>query len=274
MRSLVIAMGLLAFTASADAKPRRASKTVAKLDKASKGKQRKSAAKVKRKDTGRAGKKKRVALARKLRDELRGPFKGQSIGACWRGRLQDAVQLREGEGWHLRRPWRAYGTDATIGHVEHVLADVADRFPDVHAIAIGDISAPQGGRISDHSSHQSGRDIDVGLIFTTRPAGYPDAFVVGTADNLDLEATFVLVEEFAKTADAADGVHMIFLDFDVQGLLYTWALENGETPEYLAKLFQYPHGRGQSVGIVRHEPHHGDHLHVRFRCASSDPACR
>ena len=84
----------------------------------------------------------------------------------------------------------------------------------------------------------------------------------------------MLLEEFAKTSSESGGVQMIFLDFELQHMLYDWALENGESADYLAKLFQYPHGRGASAGIVRHEPNHGDHMHVRFRCPSGDTACR
>jgi murein endopeptidase len=272
MRSLVVAIGLLAFATHADAKPRRDKKTVAaKADSQSKNKGKNKASKR----SAKKAKKKRVALAmRNRRFEIRGPVSGQSVGACWFGRLREPDKLAAGDGWYIRRPYRAFGTTTTIGYVERILLDIVDRFPDIHDIAIGDISAEQGGWISEHSSHQSGRDIDVGLVFTEKPAAYPESFVVGTAENLDIEATFVLVEELAKTAQETDGVHMIFLDFDVQRLLYDWALENGETEEYLAKLFQYPHGRGASAGIVRHEPHHADHLHARFRCPIGDSSCR
>jgi hypothetical protein len=274
MRSLVVAIALLAFATAADAKPRKANKTVAtKTEKSAKSA--KTSKRDKRADK-RNGKRKRVATTtRKHRGfEFHGPIVGQSVGAPWLGRLRDAAQLEAGDGWHLRRPYRAYGTTSTVDFVHRVLADIADRFPDIHDIAVGDISAETGGRISEHSSHQSGRDIDVGLIFVDKPDAYPSSFVVGTADNLDLEATFVLVEEFAKTSQESGGVQMIFLDFNLQGLLYSWALENGETEEYLARLFQFPHGRGSSEGIVRHEPNHADHIHVRFRCPTGDSACR
>ncbi len=275
MRSLVVAIGLLAFFAAADAEPRRAKKTAAaKADKARKSTKKMKAAK--RSANQRKSKKQRLALAtRKQRSfVIRGPVSGQSLGACWLGRLRKPTKLGEADGWYIRRPHRAFGTRATVQHVERVLADVVDRFPDIHTIAVGDISAEQGGHISEHSSHQSGRDIDIGLIFTEKPAAYPQSFVIGTAENLDLEVTFVLVEELARTAQEPDGTLMMFLDFDVQKLLYDWALENGETPEYLATLFQYPHGRGAFAGIVRHEPHHADHVHVRFRCPRGDSSCR
>jgi hypothetical protein len=272
MRSLVVAIALLAFATTADAKPRRAKKSVAtkseKTEKSTK-KRAKQADKSSRK-------RKRVGMATRKhpRFEIHGPIVGQSIGAPWSGRLRDAAKLAESDAWVIRRPYRSYGTRATVDFVQRVLSDIADRFPDIHKIAVGDISAETGGQISEHSSHQSGRDIDIGLIFNEKPDGYPNSFVVGTEDNLDLEATFVMVEEFAKTAKESGGVQMIFLDFRVQGLLYNWALENGESEEYLGRLFQFPHGRGSSDGIVRHEPNHSDHIHVRFRCPAGDSACR
>jgi hypothetical protein len=224
---------------------------------------------------GKAGGKRVGHAGKQIRrfDMPRGPISGQSLGAPWAGRLQAPAELAPNAGYFIRRPWRAYGTTTLVETVERIVSDVADRFYDTHPIAIGDLSAERGGHISDHSSHQSGRDVDIGLIFKRKPDAYPQSFVVGTADTLDLEATFVLVEEFAKTFEEAGGVQIIFLDFQIQGLLYKWALDNGETPEYLAKLFQYPHGR-VAAGIVRHEPHHADHIHVRFRCPPSDAICR
>ena len=67
---------------------------------------------------------------------------------------------------------------------------------------------------------------------------------------------------------------MIFLDFDVQGILYHWAHDHGVSERRLERIFQYPHGRGSSEGIVRHEPNHDNHMHVRFKCPSDDTACR
>jgi murein endopeptidase len=282
MRAFVVAFGLVALTTAADAKSRPKAKPTAAKHAATSAKRIASD----KRDDKRADKSKRKRGAKRVahaerrssRDRVyimpRGPITGQSLGAPWAGRLHDAAELQPGPGYVIRRPWRAYGTTSTVAAVQHIVADVADRFYDTHAIAIGDISAAEGGRVSDHSSHQSGRDVDIGLIFKTQPPGYPASFVAGTADNLDLEATFVLVEEFAKTHDQPGGVQVIFLDFKVQGLLYNWALANGEDPAYLAKLFQFPSGRGESAGIVRHEPNHADHIHVRFQCPPDDALCK
>jgi murein endopeptidase len=287
-RLFVVALGLLAFAATADAKPRPKSKTSTASKKRGKQTAKRDADRREEKRAGkrdgkrdtkgaRTRKGKRVAhtARRHRRFEMpRGPISGQSLGAPWAGRLHDAAELHPGSGYVLRRPWRAFGTTTMVETIQHIVSDVADRYYDTHAIAIGDLSAEQGGHISDHSSHQSGRDVDIGLIFTQKPPAYPDSFVAGTSDNLDLEATYVLVDEFARTHADAGGVQIIFLDLKVQGLLYKWGLENGEDPAWLDKLFQFPHGRGESMGIVRHEPNHADHIHVRFQCPPNDELCR
>ncbi|HTL35586.1 MAG TPA: penicillin-insensitive murein endopeptidase [Kofleriaceae bacterium] len=272
MRALAVAIGLLAFAAStADAKPKRAAKPakVAKVAKVAKiAKVEKSA----KRDTKSSKKsKKRTALAaRDSKFDFKGKIHGQSVGAPWSGRLRDATELPKGDGYVLRRPWRAYGTKSMVEAIYHVVGRVHEQFPDMHVLAIGDLSAKDGGRISEHNSHQSGRDVDIGLVYYKKPAGYPDSFIVATDDNLDCEATFALVEEFAKTGR----VQMMFLDFRVQGMLYDWAKANDVGDEHLRELFQFPHGRGSSEGMVRHEPNHQDHIHVRFRCPAGDTACR
>jgi hypothetical protein len=199
---------------------------------------------------------------------------GQSIGHPWRGRLQSAARLGYGEGYILRRPNRTYGTRTTVAHVEHALAELRQKFPRLHTLAVGDLSLPSGGPVSEHRSHQSGRDIDLGLCYHTRPRGYPEHFVVATEATLNAAATWALISALDDTADLDGGIEMIFLDFQVQGMIYRWALAEGIDHERLERIFQFPHGRGSGVGLVRHAPNHADHLHARFRCAADETGCR
>jgi murein endopeptidase len=199
---------------------------------------------------------------------------GQSIGVPWSGALHDATRLPDGDGYFIRRPSRAFATSATVGHVLRAITEVRAAFPDVHVLAIGDMSAEHGGAISEHHSHQSGRDVDVGLIYSSQPPGYPESFVKASVDNLDAAATFALIDAFADTVHDDGGVQVMFLDLDVQRVLYDWALAAGVDEDRLSWLFQYPHGRGASAGLVRHEPNHDNHVHVRFQCPRGDDACR
>ncbi len=202
------------------------------------------------------------------------PPAGQSIGLPWRGRLQSAARLGYGEGYVLRRPHRTYGTRTTVAHVESVLAELRQKFPKLHTLAIGDLSQERGGRISEHRSHQSGRDIDIGLCFYEAPKTYPEHFVVATEATLDPEATWALIAALVDTEELDGGLAMIFLDFQVQGIVYRWAVAQGIDQQRLEHIFQYPHGRGAGAGLVRHARNHADHIHARFRCADDEAGCR
>ena len=187
-----------------------------------------------------------------------------SIGEPWGGRLEHGAHLDAGEGYIVRRPARAYGAGHVVDYLRHAIAEVRALYPDVHTLAIGDLSAEHGGRISDHRSHQSGLDVDVGFYFTRVPPGYPVSFATADA-HLDLEATWALLVAFARTADRDDGVAMIFLDSGVQKLLYDYARGRGTPERELAFLLQYPRSEDAIAGLVRHWPGHTNHFHVRFK---------
>lgn len=197
----------------------------------------------------------------------------QSIGQPWSGTLRDASRFPEGDGYVIRRPWRAYGTRTAVEYVESVVRDTRNAFPDRHVLGIGDFSQEHGGAITDHRSHQTGRDVDIGLFYKEKPASYPREFVRATEDNLDCEATLGMILRFAATAHKDGGVQMMFLDYEVQGLLYHWGLDHGVDEAKLDRTFQFAHGRGSSDGIVRHYAGHDNHVHVRFKCAASDRDC-
>ena len=188
----------------------------------------------------------------------------RSVGAPWEGELRGGEQLRHGEGYVVRRPHRAYGASHVVDHLRRSIATVRALYPEVHTLAIGDLSAPHGGKISAHRSHQSGLDVDVGFYFRDQPAGYPDRFVAAN-DALDLQATWALLTAFALTADLDDGVEIMFLDYALQKRLYTWAQQRGTPEDDLAHLFQYPRGKDVQAGLIRHWPNHADHVHVRFK---------
>jgi murein endopeptidase len=190
----------------------------------------------------------------------------QSEGRPWKGGLRDAAQLPPGDGYVIRRVGRSYGASHVVAQLQRSIAEVRGRFPGLHALAIGDLSAKNGGKLGNHLSHQSGLDVDVGFYFKHVPAGYPDSFV--SADgNLDYAATWALLQSFARTADDDTGVQIIFLDYDVQARLYKWAAAHGTPRAQLEELFQYPRGKDAFEGLVRHWPHHADHFHVRFKPA-------
>ncbi|MFT3697307.1 MAG: penicillin-insensitive murein endopeptidase [Kofleriaceae bacterium] len=185
----------------------------------------------------------------------------QALGAPWAGSLDHAAKLQAGEGYFIKRPARSYGTQRLIDYTRSAIAEVRALYPDVHTLAVGDISAELGGKISDHRSHQSGLDVDIGFYFKS---GATQRFDDANAD-LDLEATWALLTAFTRIAAQDDGVQMIFLDYDVQRRLYDCAKKRGTRDEELAFMFQYPNGPSELTGLVRHWPGHQNHMHVRFK---------
>lgn len=188
----------------------------------------------------------------------------RSIGAPWSGSLQAPTRLAEGSNYFIRRPHRAYGTRTTVELVKNAIRDTYIAFPKKHRLAIGDFSQSTGGWISEHASHQSGRDVDLGLFYKKPPKGYPESFVDATAKTLDAAATWKLVSLLARTHDDDGGVQYIFLDSRLHACLYAWAAKNKVSQKRIAAVRR----------VLRHEPNHADHMHVRFKCRERDKRCR
>ena len=207
---------------------------------------------------------KRVAATSSTKPTEVAKKRDRSIGAPWSGRLQGPVKLKEGKRYHLRRPWRTYATRTTVELVRQTIIDTLDDLPKAHILAVGDLSQETGGWISEHASHQSGRDIDIGLFYKKQPKGYPASFVRATAATLDAGATFRLISNFARTGGDDGGVQFIFLDQQLQNVVLAWAEKAGVSDKRIAN----------AVAVMRHIPHHTDHIHVRFKCRERDSSCR
>jgi LysM repeat protein len=199
---------------------------------------------------------------------------GQSVGSANGGKLVNGTKLPNGRAYYIRREHRAYGANHTIFHIRRVADRVRRRFKKIHRLAIGDISDKDGGKITMHSSHQSGRDVDLGFYFNKKPKKYPKEFVVATAKNIHAKATWTMLKALADTADSPHGVERMFISYSTQKLLYQQAVKAGVKERDLARVFQYPHGESANRGLIRHEPGHDEHVHVRFKCPANDKSCR
>jgi murein endopeptidase len=241
--ALVCVLALTATATTAEARSKRATKHTVEKTK-------------KRTATASPAKREEAPKQKKKRD--------RSVGAPWSGSLQAPAKLAPGDGYFLRRPWRTYATRTTIDLVREAVKDTLETYPKVHTLAIGDFSQENGGWISEHASHQSGRDVDIGLFYKKKPKGYPAAFIKATKDTLDAAATWRLVSLLARTADDDGGVQMIFLDQALQNVLVAWAKKHEISDSRIAEVQR----------AFRHIPHHSDHLHVRFKCRERDSSCR
>ena len=124
---------------------------------------------------------------------------------------------------------------------------------------------PESRARPSRQGHQSGRDADVGYYFIGNQFA---RFKRMTADNIDLEKTWFLIETLLETGR----VKYVLMDYDIQRVFYDYL-----APVYpdwrLAQYFQYPRPRSSNAGVIRHAPRHADHLHVRFHCPIDDERC-
>lgn len=199
---------------------------------------------------------------------------GQSRGRVSHGWLHKPTRLPRSSHYYRRRLERTWGAAHAVDRTLNAVHRARGQFPKLHRLAVGDLSDKDGGPLSGHASHQSGRDIDLGFYFRRQPAGYPKEFVVAKQDTLHADATWALLEAFVITVGEPGGVEKVFIDYQVQGWLYAAARRDGWSKSRLREVFQYPDGRYAKHGVVRHEPNHADHMHVRFACAPDDPSCK
>ena len=178
-----------------------------------------------------------------------------SIGTPGHASLMNAVQLPPNPHWEIAPNADSYATTETVAFLEAAIDTVYALFPETPPLVIGDISAPDGGHLKRHRSHQGGRDVDLGYYYR---GGKAEWFVPATAANFDLARNWALVRALVTRTD----VELILLDMRVQRMLYKYALSIGEDKDFLDHVFQC--GRGLSGAVVEHYPGHRTHYHVRF----------
>ncbi len=193
----------------------------------------------------------------------------ESVGLPYAGSLKNAVRLPKHRAWVVRDAVRAFGTDETIRYLGAAFDALQAKHPGNFRVEIHDLSFEHGGPISDHASHQSGRDVDLALITTRCSSGAACDFRRVSPGQLDAGRQWTLLYHWLRR----EQVEAILVDYSLQAVLYKEAKLRGATPEELNRWFQYPRGRSHPGGTIRHYPNHADHLHVRFGCHRSDPEC-
>lgn len=176
-----------------------------------------------------------------------------SLGDCNRGRLVNGVQPPEGRLFELVSPNFSFGTEETVSALVRAVELVHEEHPGTQPLHVGHLSAPSGGKLSPHLSHQSGRDVDLGFYYKAKRAWYRRA----TALTLDVERTWTLVSALITETD----VEMILVDRSIHPLLRAEAKRRGASEAWLNSLFR---GTGSLPPIIRHARGHATHLHVRF----------
>lgn len=210
-----------------------------------------------------------VRVGDKLIIEVKKMASGSAVsrGLANNGSLSGGILLHNGPGYQVRNPKHSYGTALTIGLIMESMAHYAQKFPKGPKYIIGDISAQNGGKLSPHLSHQSGRDVDISYI--NKDKNFV-GFFKANASTLDVEKSWATLEYFLKSGK----IQYIFVDYDVQKFFYDYAKAHGYTDNQLKNLIQYPNGKKSYSAIMRHSKGHADHYHVRFVCANSDVNCK
>ncbi len=199
---------------------------------------------------------------------------GQSVGAPQKGTLNEGAQLPRSKAYYRRRIPRTFAAAHVVDQVTQAVNAVKAAHPKVGRLAIGDLSDEDGGPLSGHHSHQSGRDVDFGLYFKTRPAGYPKEFVAASKGTLDVAAMWTLIDTMYAQSKKAGGPTKIFLDYAIQKQIVRYARGQKVSNAKLKKIFSCPDGRWAKGRLVQHLRNHQDHLHVRYGCPPKDTRCK
>ena len=193
----------------------------------------------------------------------------QAIGPTNRGRLENGVRLPPHRGYVIRTPARTYGTEETTRWIVAAFNAVDAKFKHTKVVRVHDISDVNGGRLRDHKSHQNGRDADISY-YQEQCSSNGCPFDEFRSSELDVARQWALLEYWLRNGQA----EMIFVDYRLQAKLYRYAKRKGVTKAQLDRWIQYPRGKYEPEGVIRHFPNHEDHLHVRFVCPYSDLRCR
>lgn len=198
---------------------------------------------------------------------LRGlPEKSGSVGSTTDGYLVGGIQLQTNDDLVVLEPEKAWGTPELVHLLEAVAAEMHVAYPDAPPLVVGHLSRRDGGLLSPHRSHQSGRDVDLAMYAADNQLHR--RFLDMTRTALDIPKTWALID----TLLTKGRIQYILVDREVQAQIYE-EISLFEPEQRLASLFQYPRARGVRQGVIRHAGGHCNHLHVRIRCPEQDTHC-
>lgn len=188
---------------------------------------------------------------------------GYEVGRPNKGYLVNGVQLPASDMVRILDPDKVWGTTHTIQNLLVAIASFRRDSGYEQPLTISSISLQKGGRFGPHSSHRTGRDVDIRL---PRKPGAPKG---EAPSSIDWTHTWQLVQALVDTGE----VEYIFVSWSRQKYLYRAAQSAGATKAELDKLVQWPRKPNTNKGVVRHADGHTVHLHVRFKCTPGNSRC-
>ncbi len=190
-----------------------------------------------------------------------------SIGAPNKGRLQGAVKLKSSRSLKVREHANAWALPALAKLLQRAAGKVAKH----HArsvMLVGDLSQKNGGALTGHNSHQSGRDADVGFYISNSKGqstavkhfiafdGAGKSTQVAWA-QFDDARNWALVEALVTDKDTT--VRYIFVSNPLRARMIAYAKKEKVAKDILT--------RAEMVLMSpRDADVHDDHFHVRITC--------
>jgi penicillin-insensitive murein DD-endopeptidase len=192
-----------------------------------------------------------------------------SIGAPNEGRQLRAKRLRATNSLKIKTnsKGRSYGHPALVLMLQRSAKDVASASP-ASVMVVGDLSLENGGTISGHRSHQSGRDADVGFYLRDDKGRQVvlDRFVqidrqgrvLGEKNvYFDDNRNWLLVRSWLR--DKRAGISHVFVASHVRARILEFARSSKARSRHYDAAAALLHQPSNSAS-------HDDHFHVRIDC--------
>ncbi len=201
-----------------------------------------------------------------------------SVGLPSHGVLTNGSQLPEsGIGYERYRHANAHywGVSRLVAAIQKAAAYVDRMLPGGAPLSVGDLSSQYGGKIPNHASHRTGRDVDL-LYYVTNVYGHslksPGFVSIGSDGlapdptnqrfvRLDVERQWLLTR--ALLTDPQIDLLWMFVSRDVEALVVQHARASGEKTEIIWRAEQVLHQPRDSAP-------HDDHMHVRIACTPAE----
>lgn len=197
----------------------------------------------------------------------------ESVGRPNDGSLVGGVNLDcdgddRGSGWIINaQRVNMYGTPETVRAVRTAAKAYRNYFTSRGSryvpLAVGNLSRREGGPLPPHASHQSGRDVDIGIIRVN--GNTPGHFANASPSSMDNLRTWVMLKSFLDTGE----VQFIFVHRDLKAELREYVeriyvADRRKQARYL-EFFEGP--------LIQGDGEHSSHVHIRFRCPDNDRRC-
>ena len=195
--------------------------------------------------------------------------KSMAIGYYPRGCLSGGVELPiNGPNWQVMRLSRNrnWGHPSLVHFVEK-FASQAAKATGWNGILVGDMAQPRGGpTVSDHSSHQTGLDVDIWFM------PMPDQ-VLSKEERETIPASNLVAADWKRlNPQTWNSDYIAFIKTAAQQPEVERVLVNAAIKKELCRVeANQPHAW---MSKVRPWYGHHDHIHVRLRCPANSSQCK